>query len=76
MISLIPIVFSYYLLTILFNALRTHNKRKKIRVGDTCSIYLGENKFKAFVMGIGDEIEVSVLNNIFRIPRESIYFNF
>jgi len=73
MVSILVILLSYYLVTILVNMLRTRFKRKRIRVGDTCSIYLGENKFKAFVMEISNEIEVSVLNNIVKVPRELIY---
>ena len=74
MVSLILILSSFYFLTILVNTLRTHIKRKRIRVGDNCRIYFGEIKFKAFVMGIDNEIEVSVLNNILKIPRHLIYF--
>lgn len=73
MVSVVLILGSFYLITILVNTLRTHLKRKRIRVGDTCSIYLGENKFRVFVLGIDNEIAVSVFNCIIKIPRELIY---
>lgn len=73
MVNLILILCSFYLITILVNTLRTHFKRKRIRVGDACSIFLGENKFRVFVLGIDEEIAVSVFNCIIKIPRELIY---
>jgi hypothetical protein len=42
-------------------------------VGDICSVYLGEIRFRAFVLSVSNEIEVKVLNKIVLIPRRLIY---
>jgi hypothetical protein len=70
---IVLILFIIYIITILTNILRTSRKRKKLRVGDLCSVYLGENKIKAFVLSVSNEIEVKVLNRVMRFPRMLIY---
>ena len=73
MLITIGILLIIYTATIVTNAGRTANIRKKIKVGDICSVYLGEIKFKAFVLSVSNQIEVQVLNRVMRFPRRLIY---
>ena len=73
MMALILVVPIIYFLTVVINVFRTYYKRKVIKVGDICSVYLGEMRIHAFVLSVSKEIEVLVLNNVIRIPRKRIY---
>jgi len=73
MLTTIAILLIIYTATIITNIGRTANIRKKIKVGDICSVYLGEIKFKAFVLSVSNEIEVQVLNRVMQFPRRLIY---
>jgi hypothetical protein len=73
MLGIILIVLSIYIVTIIYRIAQTTYKRKKLKVGDICSFYIGEIRFKAFVLSVSNEIEVKVLNRVIQIPRKLIF---
>lgn len=72
-IAIVLIVLLFYAVFIIVNILRTENKRKNLRVGDVCKVYLGENKLTGFVMKVNSEVDVLVTNKVFRFTRDQIY---
>ncbi|MBM3435036.1 MAG: hypothetical protein FJY07_02335 [Bacteroidetes bacterium] len=69
----IAIVLFIYLATILTNVVRTNRLRKRLKPGDSCSVYHGEVRIRAFVLGVSKEIEVKVFNRVMLFPRNLIY---
>jgi hypothetical protein len=55
------------------NVIRTNLKRKSLRVGDICSVYLGENRIKGSVLNIDQVIDVWVLNKVVQFTKKQIY---
>ncbi|MBC8489435.1 MAG: hypothetical protein H8D45_25740 [Bacteroidetes bacterium] len=72
-IAIILIVLLFYAGFIIVNILRTENKRKNLRVGEVCKVYLGENKLTGFIMKVNSEVDVLVINKVFRFSRDQIY---
>lgn len=70
---LIFIIANVYTLKIMIHALRIYRKRKNIKVGDICSVYIGEIRIKAVVLSVSSIIEVKVLNRVVSVPRRLIY---
>ncbi|OQX76742.1 MAG: hypothetical protein B6D61_08330 [Bacteroidetes bacterium 4484_249] len=71
-ISIVILVFVYsgY---IFVNIWRTGQKRKKIKAGDVCQVYIGETKINAYVLKVNSIIDVWVLNKVMKFPRKQIY---
>lgn len=72
-IVIILIVLLFYAGFIIINILRTENKRKNLKVGDICNVYLGENKLTGFIMKANSEVDVLITNKVFRFSRDQIY---
>lgn len=70
---LIGIVFLIYVITIVSNVIRTNRLRKRIKPGDSCSVYRGEVRTRALVTGVSEEIEVMIFGRIWLYPRNRIY---
>jgi len=69
-ISILIFIYASY---IILNVVRTNQKRKKLRVGDVCNVYLGESRFTGFVMKVNTEVDVWVLNKVMRFSKNQIY---
>jgi hypothetical protein len=62
-----------YLGHFLFRAIENRFKRESLKVGDICSIFIGENKFRGLVVKISQEIDVWVVDKIIRCDKKQIY---
>lgn len=62
-----------YLGHIGYRIFMTNYKRKSLKSGDYCSIYLGEQKFRVLVLKVNHEVDVWVLNMIVRFAKKEIY---
>jgi hypothetical protein len=51
----------------------TYHKRKWLKPGDYCSVYLGERKISALVLRVNHEVDVWILNMIIRFSKKEIY---
>ncbi len=69
-ISILFIIYSAYVGARIY---RTNQKRKHLKVGDTCHVYLGENRFLGYIEKVNHEIDVWVTNKIIRFTRSQIY---
>jgi hypothetical protein len=58
---------------ILYRMLENTFKRKSLKVGDVCSIFIGETKFRGLVVKISQEIDVWVVDKIVRLNRNQVY---
>jgi hypothetical protein len=58
---------------ILYRLLENRHKRQTLKVGDMCSIFIGETKIQGFVLRINQEIDVWVMDKIIRLSRNQIY---
>ena len=69
----IILIVLFYTGNIILNVLRTDKKRKKLKVGDICKVYLGENKLTGFVMKVNTDVDVWVANQVVKFSRNQIY---
>lgn len=58
---------------ILYRINENRLKRNSLKVGDDCSIFIGETKFRGFVVKINQEIDVWVTDKIIRFDKNQIY---
>jgi len=56
-----------------FQILATEIKRKNLKVGDVCNVYIGESKFSGPVLKINRKIDVWVIDQVIRFSRKEIY---
>lgn len=73
MLGAISILFFIYASYIILNVVRTNQRRRSLKVGDVCRVYLGESKFTGFVMKVNTEVDVWVLNKVIRFSKNQIY---
>jgi hypothetical protein len=73
MLIIIAILLFIYIVTIFIRVIRTNWLRKHLKPGDSCMVYQGEIRIKAFVLSVSNEIEVKVLNRVMLFPRKLIY---
>jgi len=73
MLGAISILFFIYASYIILNVVRTNQRRRSLKVGDVCNVYLGESKFTGFVMKVNTEVDVWVLNKVIRFSKNQIY---
>lgn len=66
-------LFCIYAGHILYNVWLNNAKRRFVKVGDFCSVYIGERKLKGFVIKVNAEVDILVLDRIFRIKRNQLY---
>jgi hypothetical protein len=53
---------------------QTSYMRKTLKIGDYCSVYLGERKVRALVLEVNHQVDVWVLNMIIRFSKNEIYY--
>jgi hypothetical protein len=58
---------------IVFRVIATKIKRKSLKVGDMCRIYIGEQKIQGLVIKINHDIDVWVSDKVIRAERNQIY---
>ncbi|MCF8367824.1 MAG: hypothetical protein K9G76_02190 [Bacteroidales bacterium] len=63
----------FYCGHILYKVLANIIKRKILKVGDICSVYIGEQKLYGFVINISHEVDILVHNRTYRFERNQIY---
>lgn len=73
MLILMSILLFIYSAQIFYKFFQTNLKRKHLKVGDVCKVYLGENKLRGFVLNVNDKIEIWVVNRVFQVERNQIY---
>lgn len=66
-------LFCIYSGHIVYHVFMNYAKRRFIKAGDFCSVYLGERKIKGFVIKVNEEVDILVLNEIFRFKRNQLY---
>lgn len=71
--TLILALVCIYTGQILFRIVATKIKRKTLKVGDICRIYIGEQKIQGLVIKINHEIDVWVSDKVIRTNRKEIY---
>ena len=69
-IAILVFIYSGY---ILVNVLRTEQKRKNIKVGDVCNVYIGENKISGYVLRVNSDVDVWVKDKVINFSRKQIY---
>ena len=69
-ITILVFIYSGY---ILLNIWRTEQKRKKLKAGDICQVYIGEIKISGYVLKVNSIIDVWALNKVMKFPRKQIY---
>lgn len=69
----IGILSLFYISYMLIKALSTVRKRKTCKAGESCNVYIGENKLNGFIMKVNHEVDVWVINKIIRFRRDQIY---
>lgn len=57
----------------IFKIVATEVKRKNLRVGDSCKVYIGEQKIDGLILKINHEIEIWVSNKVVQATRNQIY---
>ena len=72
LVSIAILVFIYSGF-ILLNVLRTEQKRKNLKKGDVCNVYLGENKISGYVLKVNSGVDVWVMNKVINFSRKQIY---
>ncbi len=72
MTLLIALVF-IYTGQIIFRIIATEIKRRNLKVGDPCKVYIGEQKIQGLVLKINHEIDIWVSNKVVRASRDQIY---
>jgi len=58
---------------IIYRVAITEITRKNLEVGDYCNVYIGERKFRGFVLKINHEIDISVMDKVIRFSRKDVY---
>ena len=56
-----------------FKVVSTNVKRKYLKTGDECFIYIGEHKIRGMVLKVNHEIDIWVRDRVMRFPRNQIY---
>lgn len=71
--TLIYSLICFYTGQILFKNIATEIKRRNLKVGDSCKVYIGERKIEGLVLKISQEIEIWVSNKVILAQRNQIY---
>ena len=63
-----------YLAVIIYKVSKTNRKRRNLKVGDICKVYIGESKFWGSVQRIyNSTVDVWVLNRTISVSRNEVY---
>lgn len=63
-----------YIAVIVYNVSKTNRKRRNLKVGDICKVYIGESKFWGSVQKIyNSTVDVWVMNQLISVSRNEIY---
>lgn len=73
MFSIVIILFIIYTYRIVKRVLASNHKRRHLSAGDTCKVYIGENKLPAFVLYVNSFVEVWVAGRVARFDKTQIY---
>jgi len=71
--ALVIALFCIYAGNILFNLFSTELKRKSLKTGDVCKVYIGERKFKGLVLKVNSLVDIWVVDRVIRFPISEIY---
>ncbi|MCD4697216.1 MAG: hypothetical protein K8S16_13345 [Bacteroidales bacterium] len=58
---------------ILYRVMSDNIKRKVLKVGDVCRVYIGERKLSGFVIRVNHEVDILVLDRVFRFKKNQVY---
>lgn len=71
--TLLIALLCFYAGHVLYYIMSTHIKRKHLKTGDSCSVYVGERKIKGLVLKVNNEIDIWVIDRVMRYPRNQVY---
>jgi hypothetical protein len=71
--TLILALLCFYAGHILFKVLATRTKRKYLKTGDRCNVYLGERKIQGLVLKVNNYVDIWVIDRVIRYPRDQVY---
>ena len=58
---------------ILFRIFSTNLKRKSLKTGDICNVYIGETKIRGLVLKVNSFVDIWVIDRVIRFPIDEIY---